>query len=48
MIGASNALVDLIGWIAQCFGLELDLAERLFVDPVDESEVVDQLQHGRD
>jgi hypothetical protein len=44
----STALLSLMGWMAKHFGFELDLREDRILDPLDENEVSQQLQYGRD
>jgi hypothetical protein len=48
MIFPSTALLRLINWIADHLGFDLDLREDHIIDPLDEQEVIEQLQYGRD
>jgi hypothetical protein len=48
MIPLNTALLRFMNWIADRLGLELDLREEGIVDSLDEQEVVEQLQYGRD
>jgi hypothetical protein len=48
MILPSNVLLNLVCWIADRFGLEFDLCEDYVVDSLDEQEISEQLQYGRD
>ena len=48
MIPPNTALLRFMNWIAGRLGLELDLREEGIVDSLDEQEVVEQLQYGRD
>ena len=48
MIPPNTALLRFMNWIADRLGFELDLREEGIVDSLDEQEVVEQLQYGRD
>ena len=48
MIPPNTSLLRFMNWIAVRLGLELDLREEGIVDSLDEQEVVEQLQYGRD
>ena len=48
MIPPNTALLRFMNWIAVRLGFELDLREEGIVDSLDEQEVVEQLQYGRD
>jgi len=48
MILPSNPVFNLMAWIAERFGLVLDLSGDRAFDPLDEGEIDSQLQHGRD
>jgi len=48
MIPPATALLRFMNWITDRLGLELDLREEGIVDSLDEQEVVEQLQYGRD
>ena len=40
--------LSLICWIADRFGLEIDLCDHFVIDGLDEQEIAEQLQYGRD
>jgi len=48
MIPPNTALLRFMNWIADRLGFELDLQEDRIMDPLDEQEVSEQLQYGRD
>ena len=48
MIIPGTTLLRFINWIADLLGLNLDFHEDRIMDPLDESEVSEQLQYGRD
>jgi len=48
MILPYAALFHFTDWIADHLGFDLDLGEDGIVDSLDEQEVDEQLQHGRD
>ena len=48
MILPGATLLRFIDWIADRLGLDLDLQEDRIMDPLDEREVSEQLQYGRD
>jgi len=48
MIPPNTALLRFMNWIAVRLGFELDLREEGIVDSLDEQEIFEQLQHGRD
>ena len=48
MIPPNTALLRFMNWIADHLGLDLELDEDRIMDPLDEHEVSEQLQYGRD
>ena len=48
MIIPGTTLLRFMNWIADRLGLDLDLQEDRIMDPLDEREVSEQLQYGRD
>ena len=48
MIFPGNTILRLMEWIAERLDFELDLSDDRIVDPLDEHEVTEQLQFGRD
>jgi hypothetical protein len=48
MIFPSTTVLRLVDWIADRLGIDLDLREEHILDPLDEHEVSQQLNHGRD
>ena len=48
MIPPNTALLRFMNWIADHLGLDLELHEDRIMDPLDEGEVSEQLQYGRD
>jgi hypothetical protein len=48
MIFPSDTLLRLVNWIANRLRFDLDLREESIVGPLDEEEIADQLQYGRD
>jgi hypothetical protein len=48
MIFPNDTALKLMEWIATRLGLDLDLLDEGIVGSLDEEEVVEQLQHGRD
>jgi len=48
MMLPDNMLLRFFAWIAVRLGLDLDFREDCIVDSLDEREVTEQLQYGRD
>lgn len=48
MIFPVTTLLRFMNWIAERLGLDLDLQKDRIMDPLDEREVSEQLQYGRD
>ena len=48
MILPNSMLFRFVDWIADHLGLDLKLGEDRILDPLDEHEIVEQLQYGRD
>jgi hypothetical protein len=48
MITPDSAVLKVMEWIANRLGFDLDLRDEGIVDALDEQEVIDQLQYGRD
>jgi len=48
MIAPSDPLLRLVNWIANRLRFDLDFREDGIVDSLDEHEVSEQLQYGRD
>jgi hypothetical protein len=48
MIFFSNTLVSFVAWIVERFGIKIDFLAQGIVDSLDEREVSEQLQYGRD
>jgi hypothetical protein len=48
MIIPNIFVLKVIGWIADRLGFDLDLRVERIVESLDEEEVVEQLQYGRD
>jgi hypothetical protein len=48
MILPRNLLMSLLCWIVERSGLELDLCDHFVIDALDEQEISEQLQYGRD
>jgi len=48
MIFPGNTMLRLMEWIVERHDFELDLSDDRIVDPLDDHEVVEQLQYGRD
>jgi hypothetical protein len=48
MIVPGTALLHLMDWIVKHLGFNLDLGEGGVVGPIDEWEILEQLQFGRD
>jgi len=48
MIFPNNTVLGVIDWIAKRLGFDLDLRKEGIVDSLDEQEVIEQLQYGRD
>jgi len=48
MILPGNTIVSVVVWILGLLGLEFALPDERIVDPLDEQEVSEQLQYGRD
>ena len=48
MILPGTALLRFMIWIADHLGFDLDFEEDRIMDPLDEHEVAEQLQYGRD
>ena len=48
MIPPNTALLRFMNWIVDRLGFVLDLEEDRIMDPLDEHEVSEQLQYGRD
>jgi hypothetical protein len=48
MIIPNETVLGVMDWIANRLGFDLDLREDGIVDSLDEEEVVEQLQYGRD
>jgi hypothetical protein len=48
MIFPGNLLLNLVCRIANLFGLDFDLCEDEVIDSLDENEISEQLQYGRD
>ena len=48
MILPGTTLLRFMKWIANLLALDLGLQEDRILDPLDESEVSEQLQYGRD
>jgi len=48
MILPGTTLLRIMNWIADRLGFDLDLQEDRIMDPLDEQEVSEQLQYGRD
>ncbi len=48
MILPGTALYQFMDWIADNLGFDLDFGEEGIVDSLEEQEVDEQLQHGRD
>lgn len=48
MILPNTLLLRFMDWIADRIGIDLDLREEGIVDSLDEQEVDEQLQYGRD
>ena len=48
MILPGTALLRFMNWIVDRLGCVLDLEEDRIMDPLDEHEVSEQLQYGRD
>ena len=48
MIFPNSAVFEVMDWIASRIGLDLGLGEDDVLDALDEEEVVEQLQFGRD
>lgn len=44
----TTTLLRLMDWIADRLGSDLDFREDHIIDPLDEQEVAEQLQYGRD
>lgn len=44
----TTTLLRLMDWIAGRLGSDLDFREDHIIDPLDEQEVAEQLQYGRD
>jgi hypothetical protein len=48
MIPPGSVFVSFVAWILERFGLGFTLPAERFVDNLDEHEVTEQLQYGRD
>ena len=48
MIFPNNTVLGVIYWIAKRLGFDLDLRKEGIVDSLEEQEIADQLQYGRD
>jgi len=48
MIFPGTALLRFMNWIADHLGFDLDLQDDSIMDTLEEEEVVEQLQYGRD
>ena len=48
MILPGTTLLRIMNWIADRLGFDLDLQEDRIMDTLEEEEVVEQLQYGRD
>ena len=48
MILPSGIFLNLVCWIADKLGLELGLCDDTLIDSLDEREISEQLQYGRD
>ena len=48
MIPPNTALLRIMNWIVDRLGFVLDLEEDRIMDPLDDHEVSEQLQYGRD
>jgi len=48
MILPGNIVVTFGVWIFRIFGLDIDFSNGRMIDPIDEHEVSEQLQYGRD
>lgn len=48
MIPPITALLRIMNWIVDRLGFVLDLEEDRIMDPLDDQEVSEQLQYGRD